>query len=196
MQKNIIFIFVFILFFITACTTVDKKDAGEVSIDIKSKKIKTQFLTVGQKAPNFLLPSKNGSFVELESFKGEWVILYFFPTKDLPGCICNETEFTKLLQDFCKIKNAKVLCVSSQHYNQLYLLAKQYKIKATLLSDYDHEVLKIYGAIDNNSGSKEIVRSTFLIAPGGEIAYYWPIVVSKDHINNLKTVFNSLLVKN
>ncbi|MGD8922177.1 MAG: thioredoxin-dependent thiol peroxidase [Candidatus Zixiibacteriota bacterium] len=139
---------------------------------------------VGSKAPAFTLENQDGKKVSLKDFEGQWVVLYFYPKDNTPGCTTEACEFTDAMPNFKKLK-AVVLGVSpdsvKSHQN---FIAKQ-NLGITLLSDPDHRILEKYGVwqLKKNYGKEYhgVVRTTFLINPNGRIEHIWEKVKARGH---------------
>jgi peroxiredoxin Q/BCP len=91
-------------------------------------------LTVGQKAPAFSLPDQDDKTVKLGDFKGSWLVLYFYPNDDTPGCTTEACDFTNGLKDFEKLDAVVVGCSPNTTESHRKFIAK-YKLKVRLLSD-------------------------------------------------------------
>jgi thioredoxin-dependent peroxiredoxin len=141
-------------------------------------------LTIGKKAPAFSLPNQDGKTVKLSEFKGRWVVLYFYPKDNTPGCTTEACDFTDGLKDFAKLDAVVLGCSADSPESHQKFIAK-YKLKVTLLSDAEHDVMKAYGAWgEKNLYGKTVVgiiRSTVIIDPEGRVAYHYPKVRSAGH---------------
>jgi peroxiredoxin Q/BCP len=141
-------------------------------------------LTVGKKAPAFSLPNQDGKTVKLSDFKGRWVVLYFYPRDNTPGCTTEACDFTAGLKDFEELDAVVLGCSADSPESHQKFIAK-YKLKVTLLSDAEHDVMKAYGAWgEKNLYGKTVVgiiRSTVIIDPEGKVAYHYPKVRSAGH---------------
>jgi len=141
-------------------------------------------LEVGQKAPDFCLPNQDGEEICLRDFAGSWVVLYFYPKDNTPGCTTEALDFTALKSEFEK-EGAVILGVSPDSIKRHQNFIQKKDLQITLLSDEEKEVAKKYGVWQlKKMYGKEymgIVRSTFLIDPDGKIAYIWPKVKVKNH---------------
>lgn len=147
-------------------------------------------LKIGDFAPDFCLPDKDNKEACLRDFKGtSWVILYFYPRDNTSGCTREAVDFTEALDEFEKL-NTIVLGVSADSVESHSKFAAKYKLKVALLSDGDHEVLEKYGVwqLKKLYGREfwGVIRSTFLIDPKGKIAYVWPRVKVKGHVEAVK----------
>ncbi len=142
-------------------------------------------LEIGKKAPDFCLPDQNNKEVCLEDFRGKWVILYFYPKDNTSGCTREAIDFTEHLDEINSL-NAVVLGVSPDSVKSHVRFREKHGLKVTLLSDPEHEVLETYGAwqLKKMYGREYygVVRSTFLIDPEGKIAFIWPKVKVKGHV--------------
>jgi len=144
---------------------------------------------IGDWAPDFCLPDQSSSKVCLKDFRGRWVVLYFYPKDNTPGCTMEATQFTGAFNQFKK-SDAAILGVSPDSVESHKRFAQKHDLKVTLLSDTDREVLKKYGAwqLKKLYGREfmGVVRSTFLIDPDGRIGHIWPKVRIKGHVNDVK----------
>ena len=141
-------------------------------------------IEVGKKAPAFTLQDEAGEKVKLSDFAGQWVVLYFYPKDDTPGCTVEACEFTAGLSGFEKLDATVFGCSRDTPESHRKFIAK-YKLKVKLLSDPDHEVMDKYGAWGEKSNygktSMGVIRSTTLIDPEGKVAYRWPTVKAAGH---------------
>lgn len=139
---------------------------------------------IGQMAPTFTLFNQDDTKTSLKDYKGEWVVLYFYPKDDTPGCTTEACEFTDGLKAFEKV-GAAVIGVSPDSTASHRKFIEKYNLKVTLLADPDREVLEKYGAwgikINYGKESLGVIRSTFLIDPQGKIAHVWPKVTAAGH---------------
>jgi len=146
-------------------------------------------LQVGDKAPDFCLPNQDEEEVCLRDLQGAWVVLYFYPKDNTPGCTTEACEFTAALPDFSGL-GATVLGVSpdSPQRHRNFIAKKELGI--TLLSDEEKEVCTAYGVwqLKKNYGREYmgVVRSTFIIDPDGKIAAVWEKVRVKGHVEAVK----------
>ena len=139
---------------------------------------------VGDKAPNFKLPSDDGSTVSLADFKGRKLVLYFYPRADTPGCTRESIDFSKQRAAFTKA-GADVVGVSADPVKAQEAFKKKHKLSVGLLSDETHAMLEAYGAWGKKSMYGKtfmgITRMTYLIGPDGRIAQIWPKVKVDGH---------------
>lgn len=140
-------------------------------------------------APPFTLLDANSKPVSLKDFRGHWVVLYFYPKDDTPGCICQATEFTALLFEFEKL-GGNIVGVSEDPPERHLAFTQNHDLKLALLSDPQHTVMQQYGAwVETSIGTREFsrtIRSTFLIDPKGIIRWHWPEVIPKGHAQRVK----------
>ena len=144
------------------------------------------------KAPDIRLPSTNNSEYSLKKSIGNYVIIYFYPKNDTPGCTLETNDFNKLLPNFRKL-NCEVYGISKDNLKSHIKFKKKYKIKFDLLSDLDKKILKKYKVWGKKKFMGRefmgVIRSTFLIDKKGRILKIWNNVRVKDHA---KEVLNTL----
>ncbi|MEZ5583872.1 MAG: thioredoxin-dependent thiol peroxidase [Candidatus Competibacteraceae bacterium] len=151
--------------------------------------------TVGQQAPAFTLPDQNGNSVSLESLQGRWVVLYFYPKDDTPGCTTEACDFTAGLKDF-ETLNATVLGCSPDDAESHRKFIGKYDLQITLLSDTDHQVMERYGAWGQKNMygkiSEGVIRSTALLDPQGRLAHHWKRVKAAGHAEQVRKKLTEL----
>ena len=137
-------------------------------------------LKPGDDAPNFSLPDNQGRQVNLNDFKGKWVVLYFYPKDDTPGCT---TEACHFRDDFKLLENlgAQVVGMSIDDSFSHKKFAEKYSLPFPLLSDASGEVASLYGALNNFLVIKLAKRYTYLINPQGKIAKIYLSVDTSKH---------------
>ena len=144
------------------------------------------------KAPIFKLPSTNKKEYSLKDSIGNYVIIYFYPKDDTPGCTIETNDFNKLLPKFKKL-NCEILGISKDNLKSHDKFRDKYKIKFDLLADEEIKVLKKYKVwAKKRFMGREfmgILRTTFLIDTKGKIIKIWKNVKVKDHA---KEVLNKL----
>lgn len=138
----------------------------------------------GTKAPDFTLPDQNGDERSLSDYAGHWVLLYFYPKDDTPGCTKEACTINDNLSSFDNI-GAEVLGVSVDSEKSHKKFADKYGLNFTLLSDENMKVVKKYGVWGNKKMmGKEYegtVRMSFLIDPDGKIAKVYEKVKPETH---------------
>ena len=141
-------------------------------------------LKVGNKAPNFTLPNQNGDSVRLDDFKGKWLVVYFYPRDDTPGCTVEAKDFTELKTDFEKNETV-ILGVSPDNEAKHCKFIDKHGLKINLLADCEKSMLSDYGVWQEKSMYGKtymgVVRTTYLINPNGSIAEAWTKVKAKGH---------------
>jgi peroxiredoxin Q/BCP len=141
-------------------------------------------LAEGDKAPGFTLPDRNGEEVSLSDFKGETVVLYFYPRADTPGCTTQACGVRDRSDEYAAA-GARVIGVSPDEPEKIAKFDDKFGLGFTLLGDVDHEVADAYGAWGEKSmyGRKYMgmLRATFIVGPDGRIARVFPKVQPKKH---------------
>ena len=145
-------------------------------------------------APIFKLPSTNKKEYSLKDSIGNYVIIYFYPKDDTPGCTIETNDFNKLLPKFKKL-NCEILGISKDNLKSHNKFKDKYKIKFDLLADEELKVLKKYKVWGKKKFMGRefmgIIRSTYLIDKKGKILKVWDNVKVKDHAKEvLKTLQN------
>lgn len=150
-------------------------------------------LKVSQKAPEFALPDQNGKVHKLSDYQGKWVLLYFYPKDDTPGCTKEACSLRDALPNFGQLE-AVVLGVSVDSVASHKKFADKYKLPFMLLADSDKKVVNLYGVW----GEKKFMgrayhgtlRTSFLIDPHGKIVKIYenvkPPVHAQEVLEDLK----------
>jgi|TARA_Y100000816_G_C25980521_1_gene511932 Peroxiredoxin len=146
------------------------------------------------KAPIFKLPSTNKKDYSLKDSIGKFVIIYFYPKDDTPGCTIETNDFNKLLSKFKKL-DCEVYGISKDNLKSHDKFRDKYKIKFDLLADEELKVLKKYRVWGKKKFMGRefmgIIRTTFLLDKKGKIIKIWNNVKVKDHAKEvLETVKN------
>ncbi len=128
--------------------------------------------TVGEKAPQFTLPSQDGTPVSLTDFKGKWVVVYFYPRDMTPGCTIEAHNFQNSLPQF-EAKHAVILGVSVDSKESHQQFCAKDSLTFKLLSDTEHMVVSAYGSLGGFNGMAMANRNTFLIDPKGKVYKVW-----------------------
>ncbi len=136
--------------------------------------------TVGQTAPTFTLPSQDGSPVSLDSYRGKWVVLYFYPKDMTPGCTVEAHNFQRDLSKF-EADNAVVLGVSVDTTDSHKQFCTKDGLTFKLLADPEHKVVDEYGSLGHFGPMTIANRNTFLIDPDGKIVKEWTKVDPQHH---------------
>ena len=151
----------------------------------------------GEQAPDFELLDQRGKLHSLSAYAGGWVLLYFYPKDDTPGCTKEACMIRDYFPDFKKLK-AKVLGVSVDSVKSHGKFAEKYQLPFTLLADEKKEVVRRYGVW----GKKKFMgreyegtlRTSFLIDPKGKIAKIYkdvnPAVHAEEVVKDLKDLIS------
>ena len=146
-------------------------------------------------APSFNLKSTNDDFYSLKDSLGKYVVLYFYPKDDTPGCTIETNDFNKLLPKFKKL-NCNIFGISKDDLKSHHKFKEKFKIKFDLLSDVELNILKKYKVwAKKKFMGREfmgIVRTTFLINPNGKIVKIWDNVKVKDHAKGVLDTLKSI----
>lgn len=134
-------------------------------------------LTQGTIAPDFTLADQDGNLHSLLQYRGRYVLIYFYPKDNTPGCTTEACTIRDLYKDF-ESNDVKVLGISADTSASHKKFADKYNLPFTLLADTNKDVVKAYGAAKTPIG---IRRISYLIAPDGTIAKTYPKVTPADH---------------
>lgn len=145
-------------------------------------------LAIGEKAPDFTLPSDEGRDISLHDYEGQKVILYFYPKDNTSGCTLEAKAFRDHLEDFKKLGYA-VLGVSRDSIKKYCNFRDKNELNFPLLSDEEEKVVNLYGVLKEKSmyGRKYmgIERSTFIIDEKGNLVKEYRKVKAASHVNDL-----------
>ena len=151
-----------------------------------------------KKAPIFKLPSTNKKDYSLKDSIGNYVIIYFYPKDDTPGCTIETNDFNKLYPKFKKL-NCEIIGISKDNLKSHDKFRDKYKIKFDLLADEELKVLKQYKVwAKKKFMGREfmgIVRTTFLIDKKGKIIKIWHNVKVKDHAEQVLEALQNIVKK-
>ena len=149
-------------------------------------------LQVGEQAPDFSLPRDGGELVTLDDFHGHFLILYFYPKDDTPGCTLEATEFSAMKSKI-ELINGRVLGVSKDTVAKHDKFVAKHDLTIPLISDAEGDMCEKYGVwVEKNMYGRKyfgIERATFLINPTGKIIHIWRKVRAKGHV---EAVFKEL----
>ena len=134
----------------------------------------------GQVAPTFTLPSQDGSEISLDSFKGKWVVLYFYPKDMTQGCTIEAHNFQRDLTKF-EADNAVIVGVSVDTPDSHKQFCTKEGLTFRLLADPKHKVVDEYGSLGHFGPMTIANRNTFLIDPQGKIVKVWTKVDPSHH---------------
>ena len=149
-----------------------------------------------KKAPAFCLRDQKGKEHCLHDYKGQWVVVYFYPKDMTPGCSMEAVHFS-WAKEKLKQKNVMVLGISPDSVESHEKFCQMKDLSITLLSDPEHTAIKAYGAWGTKMMFGKtvvgVIRSTFLINPEGEIAHEWKNVRVKGHVEAVKLMVEELV---
>jgi thioredoxin-dependent peroxiredoxin len=146
--------------------------------------------TVGQKAPTFTLPSQTGAKISLKSYRGKWVVLYFYPKDMTSGCTLEAHNFQRDLKKF-EADNAVILGVSVDTVESHQQFCTKDGLTFHLLADPDDKVVEEYGSLGHFGKWTIAERHTFLINPKGQIVKVWTDV-DKDIMHHSEDVLAAI----
>jgi peroxiredoxin Q/BCP len=149
-------------------------------------------VTEGADAPAFEMQDQNGQVRRLADYRGRWLVLYFYPKDDTPGCT---TEACAFRDGYLQIKamGAEVLGVSLDDSASHAEFARKYSLPFPLLADLDGEVAQAYGVLWKLGPLKYAKRQTFLIDPQGRIARHYRSVRAEGHAQEVTRALRGLL---
>ena len=145
----------------------------------------------GQSAPSVTLPSQDGSPVSLSQFHGKWVVLYFYPKDNTPGCTIEAHNFQRDLAKY-EQANAVIVGVSVDSTDSHKDFCAKQGLTFKLLADPDKKVVEAYGSLRPNGMA---LRNTFLIDPDGKIVKVWTGVKPDQHSEEVLAALNELAKK-
>ncbi len=153
-------------------------------------------LNKGDNAPDFTIKDHSDNDFTLSSLKGKWVVLYFYPKDNTPGCTTEAIEFSGAKTALGKT-GVVVLGVSPDSVKSHKNFMEKIDITITLLSDPEKDALKKYGVwqLKKNYGREYfgVVRSTFIISPDMKVAHSWSSVKVKGHVEAVEKKLEELI---
>lgn len=153
-------------------------------------------LEIGKKVPNFKIPQTGDQTFELSAYKGQNVVLYFYPKDSTPGCTLEGHEFSQLTGQFKKI-NAIVFGISRDSIKSHENFKCKQDYKVDLLSDSDEKVCTIFDVIkEKNMYGKKVMgieRSTFIIGEDQKLLHEWRKVKAEGHADEVLKQLKSLV---
>jgi thioredoxin-dependent peroxiredoxin len=145
-------------------------------------------MKIGQPAPDFNALDRHGKSMSLADFAGQWLVLYFYPKDNTPGCTTEAIEFTTQLPQFSEL-DTQVVGISPDSIASHLKFATKHKLEIILLSDPEHRIAEDYGVwqLKKFMGKEYmgIIRSTFTIDPSGQIDRIWSNVRVKNHVDEV-----------
>lgn len=152
-------------------------------------------LEAGTRAPQFTLKDQHGNNVALKDFRGQPVVIYFYPKDDTPGCTTQACGIRDQWAEF-QDAGAAVLGISPDDVASHEKFADKYDLPHTLLADPDRTVINKYGAWGEKKlygrVTEGVIRSTFLVDPDGKIAKVWKRVQTKTHADQVLKALTDL----
>ena len=161
------------------------------ALSFSSVGIANENIKVGGPAPEFELSDQNGELHSLEDYRGQWVVLYFYPKDDTPGCTIEACEFRDNIFAY-KALNAQILGVSLDDVASHKAFADEYSLPFPLLADTEGSTSTAYGVKTRMFGMTVAKRQTFIIGPDGSIARHYekvdPAAHSEEVLADLKAL--------
>ncbi|WP_345993340.1 peroxiredoxin [Sulfurimonas sp. HSL-1716] len=164
-------------------------------------------IEVGKTAPDFCLPNQDDVEICLRDLRGKWIVLYFYPKDNTPGCTTEACDFTQTQIEFADM-DAIIMGVSADSTLSHQKFIEKHDLEVTLLSDPSTKMMQDYDVwkMKKNYGKEYmgIVRTTYIVSPEGKIAAGWDNVkvrvkrkkdgetIEKLHVNEVKEKLNEL----
>ncbi len=139
---------------------------------------------VGQLAPSFKLMAQDGSHKSLNDYRGKWLVLYFYPKDDTPGCTTEAKNFRDAYAKFQSLET-EIVGVSLDDNASHQDFSKKYQLPFDILSDTEKKAAKAYKVLGGFGPVKYTKRQTFIIDPQGNIVYHFEKVNAKEHSKNV-----------
>lgn len=153
-------------------------------------------LAQGDQAPIFQGLDQNNNLISLNEIKSPWILVYFYPKDNTPGCTTQAKDFTNYVQDFANL-GVKIIGISPDSINSHQKFINKHNLAITLISDPEHQIAESFGIwqLKKFMGKEYmgIIRSTFLINSDGKIAFVWPKVKVKGHVENVFNYCQSII---
>ncbi|OTG80555.1 peroxiredoxin [Acinetobacter sp. ANC 5054] len=166
------------LFVIASLSAFSFTAHAENTIFSKSQNDQKQW--VGRTAPAFKLQDQNGKWHELKQYQGKWLVLYFYPKDNSPGCTQEANQFKALYPNFLK-SNAVILGASLDDVASHQAFSKKLDLPFPILADSKHQLANQLGIVRNLGIVKIAKRESFLIDPQGIIVYHYSSVDTQSH---------------
>ncbi len=152
-------------------------------------------IELNTQAPDFCLPNQDDVEICLRDLRGKWVVLYFYPRDNTPGCTTEACDFTEAAPDFSEL-DAIILGVSADSTKKHRNFIEKKNLGITLLSDEDTSMMQEYGVwqLKKNYGKEYmgVVRTTLIIDPEGVVRAIWEKVRVKEHVAKVKEKLEEL----
>ncbi len=147
---------------------------------------------VPYEAPAFALPDSNGTSHSLSDFKGKWVIVYFYPKDDTPGCTVEACSIRDARDELTAL-GAEVIGISRDEPSSHEKFKEKYSLNFLLLTDVDAKVMNEYGAWGKKMfGQEGVLRKTFIISPEGQVVKAYGRVTPLGHGEQLVEALKAL----
>ena len=159
---------------------------GFTSIGIANDQV-----TTGDPAPEFELSDQNGQLHSLEDYRDQWVVLYFYPKDETPGCTTEACEFRDNIFAYRDL-NAQILGVSLDDVESHKAFAENHGLPFPLLADVDGDAATAYGVKTRMVGMTVAKRQTFIIGPDGTIAKHYEKVKPAEHSDQVLAALREL----
>jgi len=156
------------------------------SVHADESKADGKKLTIGSPAPEFKLKDQYNRFHQLDQYRGQWLVLYFYPKDDTPGCTKEACNFR---DDIAKLKqlNATVIGISIDDQESHQKFSEKYSLQFPLLADTEATTTQAYGSLFSLLGLRFAKRHSFIIDPGGKIAKIYRDVDAETHSQEIIT---------
>ncbi len=158
---------------------------------IFSQQLMADSLKIGDVAPGFTLSDQHMKDISLSDYQGQWVVLYFYPKNDTPGCTAEACSFRDNINNLIN-QQAVILGVSIDSIESHQTFATKFKLPFSLLADADAEVSKRYGALLNLGFMKFAKRHSFIIDPQGVIVKIYRDVDPDKHVEEVLNELKAL----
>ncbi|MGB7595405.1 MAG: thioredoxin-dependent thiol peroxidase [Erysipelotrichaceae bacterium] len=139
-------------------------------------------LEIGQEAPLFELPNQQGEVRKLKDYQGQYVVLYFYPKDNTPGCTVQACNYRDTMPEFTK-RNIKVFGISKDGGDSHRKFESDFDLNFELLSDEDHAIIEAYGVwgekMNYGKPYMGVLRTTFVVDPNGKVVKIFPKVDPK-----------------
>lgn len=143
-------------------------------------------------APKFTLADENGKPYSIKDYLGKWVVLYFYPKDETPGCTIEACSLRDARDDLAEL-GAEIIGISKDGASAHEKFKSKHSLNFTLLSDHDATVIKLYDAWGKKQfGMEGILRKTFIIDPQGMVVKVFGRVIPVGHGNQIITVLKEL----
>ncbi|GJM08670.1 MAG: peroxiredoxin [Lysobacteraceae bacterium] len=145
----------------------------------------------GQLAPDFTLPDQDGQMHSLSDYRGKWLVMYFYPRDDTPGCTVEAQAFRDAKDQFDQ-KNTVILGVSTDDVESHQAFHSKYGLNFDLLADDDNTVTEAYDVLGGVALIRYAKRQTFIIDPEGNVVKHFEDVDPNTHVEQVMTALNDI----